>query len=183
MSNSILSRRYAKAIFDLSAEKKALDEVEKDLRTVQGVLEESSKLREVVQNPVISRDEQRAAMSFLLKKMQVGDLVQRFVLVLINNGRLNVLGEAVNSYFELLKLHRGEVDAEVISAVALNAKHIKEIEKNLSASLNKKVLVNSKIDQEILGGVVIKIGSRMLDASISGGLEKLEKASKEAIAS
>lgn len=183
MSNSELSRRYAKAIFDLSAEKNALNEVEKDLRTIKSVLEESSKLREVVQNPVISRDEQRAAMSFLLKRVQVGDLVQRFVLVLIDNGRLGILGEAVDSYFELVKLHKGEIDAEVVSALALSKSQITEIEKSLGAALNKKVHVNSTVEPEILGGIVIKIGSKMLDASVSGGLDKLEKASKEAIAS
>ncbi|MCE3232063.1 MAG: synthase subunit delta [Rickettsiaceae bacterium] len=103
--------------------------------------------------------------------------------MLIQNGRLNILSEAVDSYFTLLKEHNGEIDAEVITAVPLNDNNISDLQKSLSASLGKKVQVNQKIDQEILGGVIIKIGSKMLDASVSGGLRKLEKTIKEAIAS
>jgi F-type H+-transporting ATPase subunit delta len=147
------------------------------------MLVESQKLREVVQNPVISTAEQSAAMSFLLKRIKVGEWVQKFVSVLIQNGRLNILSEAVDSYFTLLKEHNGEIDAEVITAVPLNDNNISDLQKSLSASLGKKVQVNQKIDKEILGGVIIKIGSKMLDASVSGGLRKLEKTIKEAIAS
>jgi F-type H+-transporting ATPase subunit delta len=183
MTISTLSKRYAKAIFDLALEKNAIDEVQQDMVAIKNMLDESSKLREVVQNPVISRNEQLAAMSFLLKRIKVGEMTQRFVAVLINNGRLNVLGDAVESFFDKLKQYKGEIDAKVVSAIPLSSAHIVDIEKQLSGALGKKVKVQSEIDEEILGGLVITIGSKMLDASVSGKLEKLAILSKNAIAS
>ena len=183
MSNSILSRRYAKAVFELAIDSKSVDKIKKDFEALQDLLKESQNLREAVQNPVISKLEQHNAMQFILKKIGVNELTERFIKVLIENGRLGTLTYVASSYFELVKEHKGEVTANITSAKPLLKKQITEIEKSLGKSLGKKVKAEEEVDESILGGVIVKVGSKMVDASVSGGLEKLKVITKEAIAS
>lgn len=183
MSNSILSKRYAKAVFELALESKSVDKLQKDFVALQDLLEESQNLREAVQNPVISKSEQHNAMQFILKKIGVNALTEKFIKVLINNGRLKILADVASSYFALVKEHNGEVTANITSAKPLLKKQITDIEKSLSKSLGKTVTAEEKVDETILGGIIVKVGSKMIDASVSGGLEKLKIITKEAIAS
>jgi F-type H+-transporting ATPase subunit delta len=183
MTNAIISRRYAKAVFELALESKSVEKIEKDLLDIQDLLQESTNLRDAIQNPVTSRAVQHAVISEILKTIKVTDLTKRFVAVLIDNGRLNILNEVAEAYMTLLKEHKGEVTVNVTSATVLSKKQSTEMEKTLTTSLGKKVQVVYETNEGILGGIVIRIGSKMLDASVAGGLEKLAKISKEAIAS
>lgn len=183
MSNSVLSKRYAKAIFDLAIDAKSVDKIEKDFISLKDLLKESINLREAVQNPVISKFEQRSAMDFILKKVGVNELTGRFMSVLIDNGRLKILAEVVDSYFEMVKDYKGEVTANVTSAVPLTQKQLTNIEESLGKSLGKIVKIKEEIDESILGGIIVRVGSKMLDASVQGGLEKLKTMTKQAIAS
>jgi F-type H+-transporting ATPase subunit delta len=182
MSNSVLSSRYAKAIFDLAIDSKSADKVERDFVSLKDLLKESVNLREAVQNPVISKFEQRSAMDFILKKVGVTELTGRFMSVLIDNGRLKILAEVADSYFEMAKEHRGEITANVTSAVPLTKQQITNIEELLGKSLGKIVKVTGVVDESILGGIIVRVGSKMLDASVQGGLEKLKTMTKQAIA-
>ncbi len=183
MSNSILSKRYAKAVFELAAESKSVDAIKKDFVSLQDLLKESQNLREAVQNPVISKLEQHNAMQFILKKIGVSELTERFIKVLIENGRISILSDVASSYFDMVKEHNGEITANITSAKPLLKKQITEIEKSLGKSLGKKVTAEENVDETILGGIIVKVGSKMVDASVSGGLEKLKIITKEAIAS
>ena len=116
MSNSILSKRYAKAIFELAVSKKSIDKVGKDFYALKDLLKESQNLREAVQNPVISMSEQQSAMKFILKKIGVNELTENFINVLIDNGRLRIIGEVADSYFEMVKEHNNEIRAYLTSA-------------------------------------------------------------------
>ncbi|MDA0781341.1 MAG: F0F1 ATP synthase subunit delta [Rickettsiales bacterium] len=182
MSNSILSKRYAKAVFELALESKSVDKVQKDFVSLQELLKESQNLREAVQNPVISKSEQHNAMLFILKKIGVNDITEKFIKVLIDNGRLKILYDVASSYFEMVKEHNGEVTANIISAKPLLKKQITDIEKSLSKTLNKTVTAQEQVDEAILGGIIVRVGSKMIDASVSGGLEKLKVITKQAIA-
>ena len=183
MSISVLSKRYAKAIFDLALEAKSLEKVESDLISIKGLLESSADFNKIVNSPIVSDAAQNAVLEEVLKKMKVQVLTKRFVLVLIENGRLDILQSAIDAYSQMLKSHKGEVSAEVISARALTKKQTSQIEKTLGKSLGNKVQVTSDVDEEILGGIMIKIGSKMLDASVRGKLDKLQIITKNAIAS
>lgn len=183
MSNSVLSKRYAKAVFELAIDSKSIDKIEKDFIALQDLLQESQNLREAVQNPVISKAEQHSAMEFILRKVGVNELTEKFIKVLIENGRLRILADVATSYFEKVKEHKGEITASVTSAKPLLKKQITEIESSLGKTLGKKVKVEEQVDEAILGGIIIKVGSKMLDASVLGGLEQLKVITKEAIAS
>jgi F-type H+-transporting ATPase subunit delta len=182
MSDSVLSKRYAKAIFDLAKDAKSIEEIEKDFVALKDLLTESLNLREAVQNPVISRTEQHSAMQFILKKIGVSELTEKFIKVLIDNGRLKILAEVSDSYFDMVKEYNGELTANITSAKPLLKKQIKDIEKSLSKSLGKTVTAEETVDESILGGVIVKVGSKMVDASVLGGLEKLKVITKKAIA-
>ena len=183
MQNSTLSKRYAKAIFDLAIEQKVSDTVSDDFAEMQKILEDATELRKLIQNPVISKKDQHSAISFILKRINASNIMQHFISVLIYNGRLGLLPAAIKAYFEMDKIYKGQVTAQVISAQTLAAQQIKDIEKSLGSQLKKTVKVEPKVDEAIIGGVIVKIGSKMLDASISGKLDKLKILSKQAIAS
>jgi F-type H+-transporting ATPase subunit delta len=183
MPNSILSKRYAKALFDLATTENASDKVFSDFTEIQKLLEENIELREVIQNPVISKKDRHGALSAILKKLNASNIVERFISVLIYNGRLSLLPQAINAYFEMEKAYRGQITAHVTSATALSTKQIKEIEKTLGSKLNKVVKIEPTVDNSIIGGVIVRIGSKMIDASISGKLDQIQILSKQAIAS
>lgn len=178
-----LAKRYAKALFDLAQQSNEAEKVESDLVELRKLLSESVNLREAVQNPVISKLEQKSAMEFILKKNKVAILTNRLVFVLIDNGRLSYLAEVADAYVERMKQYRDEVVAKVVSASPLGEKQLQDIQQQLSQALGKKVQVDPSVDPDILGGVVVLIGSKMLDGSIAGGLEELQRLSKQAIAS
>ncbi len=183
MSNSTLSKRYAKAIFDLAIDAKLLEKVDGDFAGLKTTLAESEELRAALSNPVMPKSAQASLMTEILKKIKAQDVTSRFISVLVANGRLSALEEVIESFDVMQQEKNGEVVAEVISAVTLTKKHVTELEKTLGKYLNKKVQVNFTVDEQILGGIIVKIGSKMLDTSVIGRLEKLKTISKNAIAS
>jgi F-type H+-transporting ATPase subunit delta len=175
-----LAGRYATALFELADEGKALDAVAGDLSRLAGMLESSDDLRRLVRSPVIDRDDQAKAMAAILDKMDAHALTRKFIGVVAANRRLRALGPIGRAYLAELARRRGEVTADVTTAHELNAGQIKALEASLKKAVGGKVAVSRKVDPAILGGMVVKIGSRMVDSSLRTQLEKLKFAMKGA---
>jgi len=175
-----LSGRYARALFELATEAKQLDEVAGDLRGLSGALAESEDLRRLVDSPVLSRDEQGRAMAAIMDAMQAHNLTRNTVALLAQQRRLFVLDTIISDYLRLLASHRGETTAEVTSARALSDSELDKLRATLKDIVGRDVAVETEVDPDLLGGLVVRIGSRMLDSSIRTKLQRLELAMKGA---
>ncbi len=175
-----IAERYAKALFDLADEQKALDTVAGDLRSVMQLTDESEDLRRLVRSPVISRDEQRQAMDAVLEKIGASDLTRKFVSYVAANRRLFALTPMISAYLATLASRRGEITAEVTSARPLTDAQIASVEEALRGAVGGKVAVEHKVDPALIGGLIVKVGSRMVDSSLASQLQKLKLAMKGA---
>lgn len=179
-AESDLAGRYAAALFELADEGKALDVVAEDLLVLRKALGESDDMTRLVRSPVLNRDEQWKAMSALLKKMGTNDLTGKFLGVVTVNRRLFALSGIIRAYMEKLASHRGEVTADVVSAHPLSDSQVTALEDSLKKALGGKVAIASRVDPSILGGLIVKVGSRMIDSSLRTQLQKLKFAMKGA---
>lgn len=175
-----LAGRYAKALFALADGGKALDAVADDLRRVQGLLGDSDDVARLVRSPVLGREDQWKAMAALLDKLDVNALTKRFIGVVTNNRRLFALSAIIRGYLDELAARRGEVTADVVTAHPLDAGQTKALEAALQKAMGGKVEIAQRVDPAILGGLVVKIGSRMVDSSLRTQLQKLKFAMKGA---
>ena len=168
-----LAGRYATALFELAEADKQLDQVAEDLLAIAQMLENSDDLKRLIRSPVISRDEQGAAMAAVMKAAKAGEISSKFVGLVTQNRRLFVLPAMIKAYQELIKVLRGETTAEVISAKKLNAKQLKGIEDALKNATETNVSVDASVDKTLLGGLIVKVGSRMFDSSLKAKLKQL----------
>lgn len=175
-----LSGRYATALFELAEEGKALDEVAGDLRTLQAALDDSDDLERLVRSPILSRDEQERAMQAVVDAMGLSALTRKTMGLLAQKRRLFALANIIRDYLKLLAAHRGETTAEVTSARALTPDELKKLTATLKQVVGRDVAIEARVDADILGGLVVRIGSRMLDSSIRSKLQRLEIAMKGA---
>lgn len=174
-----LAHRYAVALFDLAQEKKALAAVEKDMENLAELWNGSQPLQTAACNPALPKTATSGAFSEILKKTKAHALTKRFVEVLGENRRLALLPVIIASFQNVLKAERGEVAALVTSAVKLSAAHIKKLSLELHKATGKKILIEEKQDPALLGGLQIRIGSRLLDDSLAGKLERLKLKQKQ----
>jgi len=177
-SLSDLAGRYASALLDLADEQKALDQVSGDLQTLRSMIGESEDLRRLLGSPVITRDEQRRAMTALMEKAGIGQLTQRFVLVVANNHRLFALPAMIEGYLAELARRRGEITAAVTSARSLSDAQQAALLDALRSAVGSKVQLDLKVDPALIGGLVVKVGSRMIDSSLRSKLQRLQLAMK-----
>lgn len=175
-----LGGRYATALFELSDEEKQLNEVAKDLNTIGTMLNESEDLRRLIHSPVISRENQQKAMQALLDKVNIGQLTRKFIGVTVDNRRLFSLPAMIKGYFALLAQARGEASAEVVSAKPLSDAQRNAIVDSLKQAVGSKVSLNARVDKTLLGGLIVKIGSRMVDTSLKTKLAQLRLTMKGA---
>ena len=175
-----LSGRYARALYELADDQKELDAVAADLRTLAAALDDSDDLRRLVQSPILSRDEQGRAMAAILEAMQAGELTRRTIGLLAQQRRLFALDDIIADYLKLLAAHRGETTAQVTSARELTAEELDRLRATLKQIVGRDVAVETRVDAELLGGLVVHVGSRMLDSSIRTKLQRLELAMKGA---
>jgi len=177
---SDIAGRYAKALFDLADESKKLDAVADDLRTLSAMLSQSDELIRLVRSPVISRQEQGAAMAALLDKMDASDLSKKFVALVASKRRLFALQAIAKAYLNKLATRRGEVVASVAVAHELSDSQKQSLEAALKEAVGSKVSIDLTVDPSLLGGLVVKVGSHMVDSSLSGKLQRLKFAMKGA---
>ncbi|HEY6578674.1 MAG TPA: F0F1 ATP synthase subunit delta [Rhizomicrobium sp.] len=171
-----LAGRYAAALFDLAVEQRALDAVSRDFTALKTLLGESADLIRLVRAPVFSAQQQRSGMDAVLRRMEAAPLTVRFVLTLATKRRLFALVDIVRAFEELLGRQKGEVDAEVSAARPLSDAETGELKRVLKAGLGREARLSMRIDPALLGGLVVKVGSRMIDSSLRTKLQGLRNA-------
>jgi F-type H+-transporting ATPase subunit delta len=175
-----LAGRYALALLELADEQKQLDQVADDLRGLKGLIGESEDLRRLISNPIYSRDQQAKSLEAIFDKAGGGQLTRRFLLVVAHNRRLFAVPSMIDAYLSELARRRGEVKAQVTSARQLSDQQQQALADALKASFGGKVQVEVKVDQSLIGGLIVKIGSRMIDSSLRSKLQRLQLAMKGA---
>jgi F-type H+-transporting ATPase subunit delta len=173
-----LADRYAAALFDLADERKDLDRVAGDLRSLRAMLRDSADLRRLIRSPVVAREEQAKAVAALTQRAGLSPLVGNFLGLLARNRRLFALPGMVESFLARLAERRGEVTAHVVAAQDLTPAQHEAIGEQLRKAVGRKVAVDIEIDPSLLGGLVVKVGSRMVDASLRSKLHRLQLAMK-----
>ena len=173
-----LAARYAAALFDLATERKQVDQTANDLTRLKGLLAQSPDLRRFLRSPVLSRAQQSEALADLLKKVGVSDLTQHFVGLIAKNRRLFALGDMIETFLADLARRRGEVSAEVTVAQSLSASQASAMDAAVRKALGDKVAITVNVDPELLGGMVVRVGSRMVDNSLRTKIDKLQLALK-----
>ncbi len=175
---SSLAQRYASALFDLADEAKQLDAVANDLTTLRAAIDASSDLKRLIASPVLSRDSQSKAIMAVAQSLQISSLTANFVGVVAQKRRLAALPGMIAAFLAELSRRRGETTAEVVSATPLNEQQQARLADVLRGMVGGKVTIDARVDQEILGGLVVKVGSRMFDSSIRTKLQRLQLAMK-----
>jgi F-type H+-transporting ATPase subunit delta len=174
-----VAERYANALFELALEAKSVPAVEKDLDQVAALIAESADFARLVRSPVFSSEEQGRAVTAVLDKAGIGGLVANFVKVTAANRRLFAVPDMITAFRRIAAKNRGEVAAEVTSAEPLNASHVAALKDALKASLGKDVTLDARVDPSLIGGLIVKVGSRMIDGSLRTKLNSLKLAMKE----
>ncbi len=174
-----VAERYARALFDLSLEEKAIDATEADLGRIEAIMNESEDFMRLVKSPVFTSDEQLAAVSALLDKAKIEGIVGNFVRVVTSNRRLFSLPGIIKAFRKILSNHRGEQVAEVTSAQPLSNDELEALKASIKDALGKDIAIDAKVDPELLGGLVVKVGSQMIDSSVRTKLNSLKIALKE----
>lgn len=175
---SEIANRYATALFELADEKSLLDEVAGDLTRLVEAIDDSQDLQRLVRSPALNREDQGKAMAAILNAMEVGDLTKNFVGLIARNRRLFALDDMVKGYLDELARRRGEVTAEVTSARSLSESQVAALQESLQQTLGGKVSIAHAVDPALIGGMVVKVGSRMVDTSLRTQLDKMQIAMK-----
>ncbi len=173
-----LQGRYASALFELASENKAVAAVEADLEKLGTAIAGTSDLAALIRNPQISREAAAKAMAGVADVLELSALTRNFLGVLAGNRRLAALPDVVRAFGSIAAAARGEVSAEVTSAHPLTATQIKALAAKLKAREGKDIKITAKVDPEILGGLVVRIGSTQIDSSIRTRLNSLAQAMK-----
>ena len=168
--------RYASALFDLANETSKTSDVEGDLVKFQELLDESPDLLRVVRSPVIGSGDQSRAIAAILNRVGIGGLTANFLKLVTANRRLFVIQDIIKVYRALSAKARGEITAEVTSAFALNDGQVTALKETLKASVGKDVTLQQRVDPSLLGGLVVKVGSRMIDSSLKTKLQNMKVA-------
>lgn len=174
-----MAGRYANALFDLAKEQNAVDAVSRDLDTVTAALAESDDLRRLTRSPVFSAEDQTRAIGAVLAKLGVSGLTANFVKLVASNRRLFALESMIRGFRALAAADRGATTAEVTVAEELSSKRREELAAALKEITGKTVDFDVKVDPRILGGLIVRLGSRMVDASLKTKLNSIKLAMKE----
>lgn len=172
------ARRYASAFIDTAIEAKALDIIEKDLNDLSAMISSSDDLQAVLNSPMLKREEQATAISALSDKAKFHDLTKNLLNLLAENRRLPILTGVIAAVKREMANRRGEMNAKVQTASALTAAETKALQKSLSDALGQNVTLDIDVNQDLIGGMVITVGSKMIDDSVKRKLERLKQAMK-----
>jgi len=175
-----IAGRYATAVFSLAQEGKAVDKVAADVEALGAALDDSDDLRALIHSPVYTRDEQSAAIGAVARKMGLTDTMTNVLGLMASKRRLFVLPHMLTILRTRIADHRGEVTAEVTSAVPLSDEQTAKLVKSLSDKAGKDVKIDARVDDSLIGGLVVKMGSQMIDTSVAAKLKALQNTMKEA---
>jgi len=175
-----MAGRYATALFELALESNALDQVSTDLAKFDALVADNPDLQRLVRSPVFGAEEQTKALSAVLDKAGISGLAANFLKVIPSNRRLFAVRDMIRGYNALVAKHKGEVTAQVTVADKLSDARLAEIKDALKAVTKKDVQLDVRVDPTIIGGLVVKLGSRMVDSSLRTKLNAIKFAMKEA---
>ncbi|GAB1364839.1 F0F1 ATP synthase subunit delta [Rhodobacter sp.] len=174
-----IAARYASALFDLARDEGALEAVDADTRALKAALAESPELTAMIASPVIGRAEQSAAIAAISAKMGLNGLTANTLTLMADKRRLFVLPQLLAELGNLIADAKGEITADVTSAAKLSAAQAKKLSETLAASAGKTVKLNATVDESLIGGLIVKLGSTMIDTSVKSKLASLQNAMKE----
>ncbi len=174
-----MAGRYATALFELALESNAVDAVKTDLDRFDAMVGDSADLTRLVRSPVFGADEQEKALGAVLERAGIGGLAAKFLKLVTSNRRLFAVRDMVKAYGALVARHKGELTAQVTVAEALSDAHRAAIRDALKSVTGKDVGLDVSVDPAIIGGLVVKLGSRMVDASLRTKLNSIKHAMKE----
>jgi F-type H+-transporting ATPase subunit delta len=174
-----IASRYATAMFDLAEEEGALAALEADVATLEGALAESADLRDLITSPLYGRDASEAAIGKVAEAMGLNPITGNTLRLMAQKRRLFVLPALLRSLREMIAAHKGEVTADVVSAKALTDAQADKLAATLKAAVGRDVKLNATVDESLIGGLVVKVGSRMIDTSIRAKLNALQNTMKE----
>ena len=172
--------RYAQALFDLALETGRLEAVRADLKSLKAAWIDSADLRRLAHSPIIAADDQRKGLVAIADKAKFEGATRNFLGLLAQNGRAKDLGSVITGFEALYAVHAGVVAAEIVSAVPLSAAQTTKIRSALSQALGKAPEVTARVDPSILGGLKVKVGSKLFDASLKTKLDQMKFALKRA---
>ena len=175
-----VSGRYATALFELARDEKSIDAVKADLDKFAALLAESEDLKRLVRSPVFAAEAQLKALSAVLDRAGISGISANFLNVLTANRRLFAVADVVRAFNALVAKFKGEASADVTVAEALSDKNLDALQSALKSVTGKDVTLNVKVDPSIIGGLVLKLGSRMVDSSLRTKLNSIKHAMKEA---
>ena len=178
-TSSGVAGRYATALFELALEQRALDQVDADLDRFNQALDASADLVRLVKSPVFSAEEQGRALEAVLGSLAIEGLTRNFLLLAAKNRRLFATPDMIRAFRAMLARHRGETSATVIAAAKLTESQLTALKQALKAALGNEVMLEERVDPALLGGLVVKVGSRMVDTSLRTKLNSLKVAMKE----
>ena len=174
-----IAKRYAAAIFEIAKENNDLAGLESGINDLSEALSESAELRDVISSPLISRADQQKAITAVADKMGLNPILRNTLALMAQKRRLFVLPQLIKVLREMLAEERGEVTAEVVSAKPLTKTQLEKLSKTLSERVGKDVTIHATVDESLIGGLVVKVGSQMIDSSIRSKLNSLQNAMKE----
>ena len=173
-----LAGRYASALFDLARDQRQIESVGKSLDALSQALLDSKDLAELVESPLVSREEAGKAFAALAPQLGLDAITTNFLGVIARNGRKRELRSIIRAFGRLASEHRGETTAEVVTARPLNDDQLSALRQQLRARAGRDVNIDASVDPNILGGIVVKLGSQQIDASIRTKLNRLAQAMK-----
>ncbi len=178
--SSEISQRYALALYDLSKENNQIKEFETNMTTFMRLFNSNEHLKYFIKNPTHSIEDQKTIFDRILSSMNFNKIVKNFFFILIIKKRIFFVDKIIDEFLSLISKKKGEISANLISATKLNEKTISDIEKEISLNINSNIKLKHKMDSSLIGGVVIQIGSLMIDTSIKNRLQKYKKLMTEA---
>lgn len=176
--SSIVYTRYAGALIDLAEQNKAVDKIQKNLSALENMISDSDDLAEVITSPLVSKEKQASAIDALATKAKLEKLTKNFLSVLVENRRLNALPGIITVFNKMIAAKSGQVEVSVETAAKLTAGQAKDVKQKIEKALGATIIVEEKVTPEIMGGVIVTIGSYMIDDSVRRKLERLGVALK-----
>lgn len=177
--SSGIAQRYATAVFDLAIEGKTLKALEADIATLESAIKDSADLRAMMNSPVYSREQQGKAITALAEKMKLSPAMRGALGLMAQNRRLFTVPALLARLRQMIAEEKGEITAEVVSATALSKAQADALAATIKDRMGKAVNLNVAVDESLIGGLIVKVGSKMIDTSIRSRLAALQNSMKE----
>ena len=173
--SSETSERYARALYEIGKESNELEKIEVDMKNFKSLFDSNNEIKNFIQNPTHLIDIQNKVLNILSEKLSFSKNLKNFFLLLIKKRRIFFVKKITDSFFKLCLKNRGEIKASLISSKELSSNELENISKELSSSMGSTIKFDYKVDQSLIGGLKLQLGSFMIDTSIKNKLKKYEQ--------